>query len=68
LKDKAINPSPDDFMINTEKLWAMHHTASHIIDMGRFFPVPELNTYIQHISRYGSSQQYQKIQYRHEYF
>lgn len=47
LKDKAINPSPDDFMIKTEELWAMHHPASHIIDMGMFFPIAELNTYIQ---------------------
>lgn len=46
LKDKAINPSSDDFMINIEELWAMHHTAPHIRDRGTFFPIPELNTYI----------------------
>lgn len=55
LKDKAINPSPDDFMINIEELWAIHHTASHIMGMGMFFPIPELNSYIQHISSDGTS-------------
>lgn len=50
LKDKAINPSPDDFMINIEELWAIHNSTSHVMGMRTIFPIPELNSYIQYIN------------------
>lgn len=45
LEFKAMNPSPDDFLMDTEELWAVHPSALTLLTWAHFS-----HTRVQHIS------------------
>lgn len=64
LEFKAMNPSPDDFLMDTEELWAVHPSALTLLTWAHFS-----HTRVQHFRaahQLGTAPS--RIQQRQEYF